>query len=217
MSHLEPSDEPSRPVSAGPRSRKKRAPKKVAAAPAPLRPKTRPPRSPLQRHRHPLARWSHDRGPQEGCFCTASRKSPISLRLLTTLWARNRPPLSRRGGSTGRRNACSPSSTRRGRRSRTCPQPRDLRERVARHDADDVGQARALDVRCQLLGAPRDRTSIRDEPAAGLAQPHADPDRAVAAGPADFERVLRASLSRPSGAGTARPPRRPPAGRCPST
>src|SRR5215204_663248 len=34
---------------------------------------------------------------REGCFSTASRKSPISLRLLTTLWAMKRPPLSRRG------------------------------------------------------------------------------------------------------------------------
>ena len=32
-----------------------------------------------------------------GCFWIASRKSPISLRLFTTLCARNRPPLSSRG------------------------------------------------------------------------------------------------------------------------
>ena len=34
---------------------------------------------------------------RDGCLCTASRKSPISLRLFTTLCATNRPPLSSRG------------------------------------------------------------------------------------------------------------------------
>ena len=97
MSRLEPSNEPVPAGLRGAKVRKKRAPKKAAAAAA----------APAERLAIADALPAITDMPSpdgdtivvqtDGCFWMASRKSPISLRLLTTLWARNRPPLSSRG------------------------------------------------------------------------------------------------------------------------
>ena len=86
---------------------------------------------------------------------------------------------------------------------------RDLLERVAGDDLHDVGQPGAADVVGQLLRAHR-VVLDRHELAARLAQPHAHPDRAVAARAADLERALRAARrdharrrNRPSSSETA--------------
>ena len=96
MSRLEPSDEP---VPAGLRSgkpRKKRAPKKTERLLSVHRPRTN------VRVRLPTSSRDTDIPSLDGdtivvqsagVFQIASRKSPISLRLLTTLWATKSPPL----------------------------------------------------------------------------------------------------------------------------
>ena len=97
MSRLEPSDEP---VPAGLRSgkpRKKRAPKKAVEEAEPS----------VERQSVIPQRFTDTDMPSlegdtivvhsAGLFQIASRKSPISLRLLTTLCATNSPPLFRRG------------------------------------------------------------------------------------------------------------------------
>ena len=65
---------------------------------------------------------------------------------------------------------------------------RDLLEGVAVNDPDDIGEAGALDVGRGFLGADGIEFNGH-QPAAGLAQAHADPDRRVAAGRADFEHL----------------------------
>ncbi len=62
-------------------------------------------------------------------------------------------------------------------------------EGIAGDHADDVGEAGALDVGRRFFGADR-VVFDGDQPAAGLAQAHADPDAGVAAGRADFEHRL---------------------------
>ena len=69
-------------------------------------------------------------------------------------------------------------------------EPRDLLERVPRHDGDDVGEAGRADVRGRDPGARRIELDARQAPA-GLAQAEAHPDRAVAERAADLEDALR--------------------------
>ena len=100
MSRLEPSDEPFRPACAA-ASRARSA--------LPRRPK-RPPD--LSRPRRVLFFTDTDIPSLDGdtivvqsagVFQIASRKSPISLRLLTTLWATKSPPLFMRGSMRSRK------------------------------------------------------------------------------------------------------------------
>ena len=98
MSRLEPSDEP---VPAGLRSgkpRKKRAPKKTEAA-------VLSSRSPYLFTDTDMPSLDGDTivVQSAGVFQIASRKSPISLRLLTTLWATKSPPLFMRGSMRSRK------------------------------------------------------------------------------------------------------------------
>ena len=80
--------------------RKKRAPRKPRPLPPPpkiarRRCDPRPTASTTPTSPRPTA--TRLSSTATGCFWIASRKSPISLRLFTTLCARNRPPLSSRG------------------------------------------------------------------------------------------------------------------------
>ena len=128
--------------------------------------------------------------------------------LFTTLCARNSPP-----GVQPRRHQVEEPLVVRFHASRNtksnCPGTSgDVRERVAGQHRDDVGEAGALDVGGEFLRAHR---VVLDggEPAAGVAQAQADPDRAVAARAADLQRrVARATRrsarrNRPSSAETA--------------
>ena len=77
----------------------------------------------------------------DGFFWIASRKSPISLRLLTTLWARNRPPLSSRGRQVEEPLVVVLPRVEEDEVERP-GELRDLLERVAGDDLHDVASAR---------------------------------------------------------------------------
>src|SRR5215203_4360064 len=71
-------------------------------------------------------------------------------------------------------------------------QLRNLLERIPAHHGDHVVQARAADI-CLCFPGPHRVELDRRQLAAGLPQAQSYPDRAVAAGRSDFERVLRAA------------------------